>query len=108
MGIIPYVIHDKDSGVEGAEKFNEPIRVAVNDDKKLWVLENCIEDVLGYAAPSYDKPHKAYKYINDNWKEDWLSISENWRNIIEEVWNLKDFYYNKYTGPEKMIAATEK
>lgn len=108
MGIIPFVIHDKDSGVEGAEKFNEPIRVAVNDDEKLWVLENCIEDVLGYIAPSYDKPHKAYKYINNNWSEEWLSISENWRKLIEEVWDLKDFYYSKYSESEKMIAATKK
>ena len=108
MGIYPYVIHDKDSGVAGAEKFNEPIRRVVNNDEKLWLVEDCIEDILGYSASRYDKPHKAYKYINENWNENWMSISENWRAIIEEVWGLKDFYYNNYGDPEKMIAATEK
>lgn len=28
-----FVIHDRDKGTEGAEKFNEPIKAAVGDDK---------------------------------------------------------------------------
>ena len=107
MGINPYVIHDKDSTKPGAIKFNEPIRVTVGNDKKIWVLENCVEDILGYESPNYDKPYKAYKFINDNWGNDWLSISEKWRNLIEEVLDLKDFYYNNYVDVKELVASTK-
>lgn len=107
MGINPYVIHDKDSNKPGAIKFNEPIRATVGNDKKIWVLENCVEDILGYEAPNYDKPYKAYKFINDNWGNDWLSISEKWRNLIEEVLDLKDFYYNNYVDVKELVASTK-
>ena len=106
MGINPYVIHDKDSDKPGAVKFNEPIRLTVGSDKKIWVLENCVEDILGYEAPNYDKPYKAYKFINDNWGDDWMSISEKWRDLIEEVLDLKDFYYNNYADVEELVAST--
>ena len=107
MGINPYVIHDKDSNKPGAIKFNEPIRETVGNDKKIWVLENCVEDILGYESPNYDKPYKAYKFINDNWGNDWLSISEKWRNLIEEVLDLKDFYYNNYVDVKELVASTK-
>lgn len=107
MGINPYVIHDKDSNKPGAIKFNETIRETVGNDKKIWVLENCVEDILGYESPNYDKPYKAYKFINDNWGNDWLSISEKWRNLIEEVLDLKDFYYNNYVDVKELVASTK-
>ncbi|WP_207668582.1 AAA family ATPase [Ruminococcus bovis] len=69
MTIDVYVIHDGDFGVNGAECFNKPIREALSDDSKLVVLENCIEDVLGYNAPKTDKPFVAYKHIQDNWTD---------------------------------------
>lgn len=106
MGINPYVIHDKDSDKPGAVKFNEPIRLTVGSDKKIWVLENCVEDILGYEAPNYDKPYKAYKFINDNWGDDWMSISEKWRDLIEGVLDLKDFYYNNYADVKELVAST--
>lgn len=106
MGITPYVIHDKDSGVAGAEVFNTPIKTTLNCDERLFVLENCIEDMLGYTAPSYDKPYKAYKYIIETWEDDWMSVSEKWRNIIEKVWNIEDFYVNKYLSAKKLAATT--
>ncbi|KGM96372.1 hypothetical protein Z968_06535 [Clostridium novyi A str. 4552] len=103
MGIEPHVMHDKDEGVEGAEKFNVPIRETLNSNK-VWPLENCIEDVLGYNAPKYDKPYKAFKYISENWKEDWESISNKWKEIIEEIWQVQNIY-NSYDNAESLIAS---
>lgn len=84
MAIDVYVIHDGDFETDGAERFNEPIRNALNDDDKLVVLQNCIEDVLGYSAPKSNKPFVAYKYIQDNWT-DWNSIPELWRKSVEKI-----------------------
>lgn len=56
MHIDIYVIHDKDENTSGAVVFNEPIRQALDNDTHLFVLENCVEDVLGYVAPTSDKP----------------------------------------------------
>lgn len=69
MQIDIYVIHDKDENTPGAVIFNEPIRQSLDNDSHLFVLENCVEDVLGYTAPASDKPYKAYCYVNKNWKE---------------------------------------
>lgn len=84
MTIDVYVIHDGDFGVDGAECFNEPIKNALNDDDKLVVLQNCIEDVLGYSTPKSNKPFVAYKHIQDNWT-DWSSIPELWRKSVEKI-----------------------
>lgn len=86
MRIDIYVMHDKDADTQGAVIFNEPIRQALDYDDHLFVLENCVEDVLGYTAPTSDKPYKAYCYINDNWKE-WRDISEQWKIIIQNIFN---------------------
>lgn len=86
MYIDIYVMHDKDENTQGAVVFNTPIKQALNNDKKLFVLENCVEDVLGYPAPASDKPYKAYCYIKDNWKS-WDDISEQWRQIVEAIFN---------------------
>lgn len=75
MHINIYVMHDKDEKTSGAVVFNEPIRQALNDDTHLFVLENCVEDVLGYSAPSSDKPYKAYCYIKEKWKT-WNDIGD--------------------------------
>lgn len=79
-----YVMHDGDFGVDGAKKFNEPIRQALNNDNQLIVLKNCIEDVLGYTAPTSNKPFTAYKHIQDTWT-DWNSIPEEWRRSVEKI-----------------------
>lgn len=84
MSINVYVIHDGDYGKESAEKFNEPIKNALSNNEQLVVLNNCIEDVLGYDAPKADKPFAAYKHIQDNWS-DWNSIPEVWRKAIEKI-----------------------
>ena len=86
MHINIYVMHDKDKNTPGAVVFNEPIRQALNDDARLFVLENCVEDVLGYSAPSSDKPYKAYCYIKDNWNS-WNDVSPKWKSIVEQIFN---------------------
>lgn len=85
MGIEPYVIHDLDSETPGAAIMNEPIRKALDNDDKLIVLENCIEDVLGYEPPGKDKPFKAYKFIQEEWDGDYNNISKSWKIIIESL-----------------------
>lgn len=86
MCIDIYVMHDKDENTLGAVKFNEPIRQALNNDEHLFVLENCVEDVLGYTPPSADKPYKAYCYIKDNWKS-WEDVRADWKTIMELIFN---------------------
>ena len=42
--------------------------------------------MLGYTAPTSDKPYKAYCYINKNWGE-WKNIREEWKTIIQNIFN---------------------
>ena len=86
MHIDIYIMHDKDENTPGAVVFNEPIRQALDNDSHLFVLENCVEDMLGYTAPTSDKPYKAYCYINKNWGE-WKNIREEWKTIIQNIFN---------------------
>ena len=86
MHIDIYIMHDKDEDTPGAVVFNEPIRQALDNDSHLFVLENCVEDVLGYTAPTSDKPYKAYCYINKNWGE-WKNIRGEWKTIIQNIFN---------------------
>lgn len=80
------VMHDADVGKPNAEKFNEHIRCELNKDANLFVLENCIEDVLGYKAETTDKPFKAYKQTM-NWKT-YNDIPEGFRNICNRIFEL--------------------
>jgi predicted ATP-dependent endonuclease of OLD family len=83
LSIMPFVIHDKDL-VDGATKFNIPILEALDDiESNRFVVENTIEDILGYPEPSNDKPYKVYKYISENWGENWNDVQQNWRVIFE-------------------------
>ena len=86
MQIDIYVIHDKDENKQGAVVFNEPIKQALNNDSHLVVLENCVEDVLGYPAPSSDKPYRAYCYINENWNE-WKDVNSKWKIVMQHIFN---------------------
>lgn len=86
MQIKLYVMHDKDANTPGAVVFNEPIRQALGDDNRLIVLENCIEDVLGYPAPTSDKPYKAYCFIKENWSE-WSDAKTEWKTAIQRIFN---------------------
>lgn len=49
------------------------------------VLENCIEDVLGYEPPGKDKPFRAYKFIQEEWDGNYNNISKSWKIIIESL-----------------------
>ena len=84
MGINPYVMHDLDIWNERAEIFNQPIMEAVGDDEKLFPLQNCIEDILGYEVPTYDKPYKAYRHIKENWVN-WNTVPDSWKDIFDRI-----------------------
>lgn len=86
MHICPFVMHDKDEQTQGASVFNEPIRKELDDDSHLFILENCIEDVLGYKAPSSNKPYMAYKFIKETCT-DWSALSEQWKKIMQDIFN---------------------
>lgn len=84
LGIEPFVIHDEDTE-EGAIKFNNPILECLNqsEDQRL-MIKYTIEDILGYAEPTSEKPYKAYKFISENWTEEWSGVHEPWRRLFEE------------------------
>lgn len=84
LGINPYVIHDRDIDTPRASQFNDPILEALGDENKhkRIMLEECIEDILGYNSPSRDKPVKAYKHITENWDDNWDGVNSQWKNII--------------------------
>jgi AAA15 family ATPase/GTPase len=84
VGIEPVVMHDSDSGVAGAVVHNEPIRLALNNDDNLIVLERCMEDILDYPAPSSEKPYKAYKETV-SWGEAYEDVPKKWRDIYESL-----------------------
>jgi len=80
-----FVIHDRDKGTEGAEKFNEPIRAAVGNDERLTLLEECIEDFLGYPVPGSEKPFNAYKHTL-GWGEGWDGVPEQLKKLLTKVY----------------------
>ncbi|MDZ4055608.1 MAG: AAA family ATPase, partial [Polynucleobacter sp.] len=73
LGVNFFVIHDRDQGTPGAEVFNEPIGVAAGSPNNVAMIQECIEDLLGYAAPSSEKPYKAYKQTLQ-WGDDWDGV----------------------------------
>jgi predicted ATP-dependent endonuclease of OLD family len=78
-----FVIHDKDTGKSKAEQFNPFILSALGDESKRAMLENCVEDILGYHAPSKDKPYEAFKFV-ESWVK-YSDISKKWIEIIEKA-----------------------
>jgi hypothetical protein len=87
MGIQPIVVHDRDANVKNAEIFNQPIKDALGAGGKIILMEENVEDVIGYVA-TYEKPFKAYTQTKD-WGENWQDIPQNWRNKLEEI--FEDF-----------------
>lgn len=86
MDINYCVIHDRDRGTPKAESFNEPIATAIGCPNSRVMLEECIEDVLGYEAPTSNKPYKAYEKVSQ-WGETWNDVDSKWRSIIESVFS---------------------
>lgn len=83
LSIPLYVIHDRDQGKAGAEKFNVPISNAVGDTNLVSVLEECLEECLGYPAPTSDKPYKTHLETS-KWstKDD---IPELWKVVFQKA-----------------------
>ena len=84
MGIAPIVVHDRDGGIAGAEVFNQPIADALAGSGKVIQMHENIEDEMGYAAPSSEKPFKAYQHTQA-WGDDWASLPATWRAKMEEI-----------------------
>lgn len=86
MKIDLFVVHDKDSNTQGAEIMNPKILESLdNNESDRYMMQNCIEDVLGYPVPSQDKPFKAYEYTK-GWTK-WKDIPENWRTITKIIFS---------------------
>lgn len=86
MGLNIFVIHDRDEGTEGADRVNELILEALGSEKHRKMLHECIEDVLGYAPPSKDKPARGYQETL-RWGNNWEDIPVSWRTIAEEIFS---------------------
>ena len=84
MNVEIFAVHDEDANTQGAVIMNQPILDALdNDSSKRLMMHNCVEDELGYPAPTSDKPFKAYQYVN-SWNS-WDEIPENWRNKMQYI-----------------------
>ncbi len=86
MGITPIVVHDRDSGVTGAEIFNQPIADALGGVGKIIQMCENIEDEIGYKAPTYEKPFKAY-LETQKWGDEWESVPEKWKQKMLEIFD---------------------
>lgn len=75
------IMHDRDAGTERAEAMNAPIVAQTGEDRRI-MIEECIEDLLGYAPPSREKPYKAYEHIADNWGEQFDDLPADWKGIF--------------------------
>ena len=49
------------------------------------MMEECVEDELGYPVPGRDKPYKAYEHVQ-NWKS-WDDVPENWKAKMRIVFS---------------------
>lgn len=83
MGIAPIVVHDRDKGTDGAEKFNKPIADAVGANGKVIQMHENVEDEVGYPAPSSEKPLKAFQETT-KWRN-WESIPEKWKIKMKQI-----------------------
>jgi predicted ATP-dependent endonuclease of OLD family len=86
LGIDYRVIHDKDNGKDGQENANELIKAEAGADN-VYVIDDCIETVLGYSPPSKEKPYKAYQHIQKNWGNDSTKMSDEWKKILKFLFN---------------------
>lgn len=84
MGIAPIVVHDRDEGVAGAEVFNQPIAAALSGTGKVIQMVENVEDEIGYSAPTYEKPFKAYQQTQ-TWGDDWAGVPAQWKLKMKEV-----------------------
>ncbi|ACZ11979.1 ATP-dependent nuclease [Sulfurospirillum deleyianum] len=86
MGLDYFVIHDRDRGTDRAENYNIHILTAMNNqESKRIMMEECIEDELGYPAPSSEKPYNAYQKTQE-W-ENWESVPDTWKTKMQIVFS---------------------
>lgn len=83
MGIESTVVHDRDAGTIGAERLNEPIADAVGPDGHIVLMYENVEDVVGYEAPTRDKPLRAFSETA-NW-DHVDDLPQDWRVKLEEI-----------------------
>jgi predicted ATP-dependent endonuclease of OLD family len=86
LGVDFCVIHDRDAGNAGAEKFNEPIATAVGDANSVIAIEECLEDLLGYSAPLSEKPLTAYVHTK-TWGNNWEDVPERFRDVLKRAFD---------------------
>lgn len=84
LGIHYIFLHDSDIGTPKAELIN-PLILAQTGEGRRIMINNCIEDILGYPAPSSEKPYHAYAFIQRTWGETFETIPDNWRNLFVEL-----------------------
>lgn len=77
-------MHDRDAGTPKAEAMNAPILEQTGIERRV-MIEECIEDLLGYPAPSSEKPYKAYLFIEENWDESFENIPLDWKKIFIQL-----------------------
>ena len=81
--ITPIVVHDRDQGIDGAVKFNQPIADAVAGKGKVIQMHENVEEEIGYPAPSAEKPLKAFRKTVE-WA-DWESVPERWKGKMRAI-----------------------
>ncbi|MGY8899239.1 MAG: AAA family ATPase [Paraglaciecola sp.] len=74
-------MHDRDAGTEKAESMNAPILEQTGKSRRI-MIEECIEDLLGYSAPAREKPYTAFEHIESSWGDTFESIPEDWKNVF--------------------------
>lgn len=84
LGVDLCVIHDRDGGNAGAEKFNAPIADSVGDANSVVALEECLEDVLGYPPPTSEKPLTAFEHTK-GWGSAWSDVPPKFREVLKRV-----------------------
>lgn len=80
------VLHDSDKGNKDAEKFNTPIKEALDNNENLFSIDNCIEKLLGYQAPTNEKPFTAYQKTSE-WHS-YNDIPKKCRNIFDKIFDI--------------------
>lgn len=84
MGIEPIIVHDRDQGIEGAMKFNQPIADAIGANGRVIQMHENVEDEVGYAAPSSEKPLRAFQET-ETWDGDWSSVPATWKEKMKAI-----------------------
>lgn len=74
-------MHDRDQETPRAAAMN-PLILAQTGANRRIMVEECIEDILGYNAPSSEKPYKAHKFIESNWPDSFDGLPDNWKDIF--------------------------